>query len=205
MTHRSIHGLLPAIYVSLLLLGSTVECRQHSSTHSGPFQSRPYVEHYSRAHHSSRSSSSSSHDAAEFSQEKEDFKHSDRPSEHEGREYLFCQLEAFCCMMTNAMHSKLGAMMLECDSARSNFMAMILSDDLQVALKSTSPTAGARKPGLASTLSSLAPGRTAAKRASRASTMPLRNAQTMGTTLTAGDPTKVQRLNALTSKVPLTC
>ena len=84
-------------------------------------------------------------------------------------------------------------------------MAMNLSDDLQVALKSISPTAGARKPGLASTLSSLAPGRTAAKRASRASTTPLRSAQTMGTTLTAGDPTKVQHSDALPSKVPLTC
>lgn len=107
MTHRSIHGRLPAIYVSLLLLGSTVECRQHSSTHSGPFQSRPYVEHYSRAHHSSRSSGSS-HDAAEFSLEKEELIHSDRPSEHEGKEHMFGQPEAFSCLRTNAMHSKLG-------------------------------------------------------------------------------------------------
>ena len=114
MTQRSIHNLLPAVRLSLLLLGSTVECRQHSSTHNGPFQSRPYVEHYSRAHHSSRSSGSS-HDAAEFSLEKEETIYSDRPSEHEGKEYMFCQPEAFSCMMTNATHSKLGtAQMGQC-------------------------------------------------------------------------------------------
>ena len=89
MTYRAIHGLLPAINLSLLLLGSTVECRQHSSTHSGPFQSRPYVEHYSRVHHSSRSSGTS-HNVAEPGLEKEEFKHSDSPPEHEGKDYIFC-------------------------------------------------------------------------------------------------------------------
>ena len=84
-------------------------------------------------------------------------------------------------------------------------MALNLSAYLQVSLKSTSPTAGARKPGLASTLSSPACGRTAVKRALRASTMPLRSARTMGTTLTAGDPTKVQHSYSLPSKVSLTC
>jgi hypothetical protein len=87
---------------------------------------------------------------------------------------------------------------LRYDSARNSLMAMATKGlaEEQGVLKSANPTAGARKEGLASTPSSPAPGRIAAKRASGASTMHLRSAQTMGTTLTAGGPAKVQHSEA---------
>lgn len=168
-------SLLVALHLSLVLLVTAT--RDHASSHSAPFQSRPYVEHFAKGHHSGRPAARP-HGDAEPSLDLMDARQSKLAALHRGR-FSARGLPA------PISHIKwdMGATISTAPCEHNCY--------LQAHPMSTSPSVGARRPALASTQPSQGHGRTAAPRASRAFTTPARNAQTMAMTLTAGGRTKV--------------
>ena len=54
--------LLAALHIALAVLHGSSATRDHSSSHKDPFESRPYVEHFAKGHHSSHTGTLSHED-----------------------------------------------------------------------------------------------------------------------------------------------